>query len=167
MEYEEFRNAVFNAVHELISGGMSYREFAERLDASSNDTAVFSHTRIWGFHKNNARLPFDVMQEIADRAQIDYQLTNGVERGDKPAESIPALEEMLRCQISQALSVGISYKSMGRKTGMSHEWIRLFHSGGGMDASKLFYLANYLGVKYDLRPRKIRRKELLLAVGGA
>ena len=123
---------------------LSYREVAAIVG--------WSHTQLWSFHKQHCKLQFDVLNRLALLFREPYFLTNSPRDTDiKTSFNVEDLIIAVRETLDTVMSAGISYRKIGEKTGISHEWVRCFHvKQAKIEVRKLLLLADYIGVPYDL-----------------
>lgn len=123
---------------------LSYREIAAIVG--------WSHTQLWSFHKQHCKLQFEVLDRLAVLFREPYLLSNTVANSSLgPCLSVEELVTAVRNTLSDVTADGISYRKIGNKTGISHEWVRCFHiKEATIEVRKLLSLANYIGVPYEL-----------------
>lgn len=123
---------------------LSYREIAAIVG--------WSHTQLWSFHKQHCKLQFEVLDRLALLFNEPYLLAKQVPGSDlEPCLSVEEIIAAVRDTLQKATSEGISYRKLGEKTGISHEWVRCFHvKEATIEVRKLLLLANYLDVPYEL-----------------
>ena len=123
---------------------LSYREVAAIVGSS--------HTQLWSFHKQHCKLQFDVLDRLALLFREPYLLTNSSPSTD--TETCFGVEDLIasvRETLDVVTAAGISYRKIGEKTGISHEWVRCFHvKQAKIEVRKLLLLADYIGVPYEL-----------------
>lgn len=147
--YESLERSI---CEDMSQTSLSYREVAAIVG--------WSHTQIWSFHKQNCKLQFEVLDRLALLFSRPYLFTNVTGRGQKPVYTIDDLIRKTRQAIGENMHHGISYRKIGRITGISHEWVRCFHSKEAtIDVRKLLSIANYLGVHYELSNEKALRRQ--------
>lgn len=129
---------------------LSYREVAAVVG--------WSHTQLWSFHKQNCKLQFEVLDRLALLFNEPYLLTNSSSHSRNAQQTHTSVEEIVhavRTSLDEAATSGISYRKIGKKTGISHEWVRCFHvKKATIEVRKLLSLANFLGIAYELSNAK-------------
>lgn len=123
---------------------LSYREIAAIVG--------WSHTQLWSFHKQHCKLQFEVLDRLALLFNEPYLLSNAAPESDlETSSSIEDIILAVRTALNKATSEGISYRKIGEKTGISHEWVRCFHvKEATIEVRKLLLLASFIGVPYEL-----------------
>ena len=122
---------------------LSYRTIAADIG--------WSHTQLWLFHKQECKLQFDMLSSLANFFDMPYQIQfiPSTYSGDI-CRSMGELPAMTRAALSDAVEQGVSYRKVGQRTGISHEWIRCFHvKEANIEARKLMMLAEHLSVAYE------------------
>ena len=128
---------------QLDATQLSYRTIATDIG--------WSHTQLWLFHKQKCKLQFDMLSNLANFFDVPYQIqfVPSAHSGDI-CRSIDELPTVTRAALSDAIQQGVSYRKIGQRTGVSHEWIRCFHvKEANIEARKLMMLAEHLSVAYE------------------
>ena len=128
----------------FTSSRLSYREVAAIVG--------WSHTQLWSFHKQHCKLQFEVLDRLALLFKEPYLLSNRSETSDiETCMNVEEIVAAVRTSLTKAASEGISYRKIGEKTGISHEWVRCFHvKEATIEVRKLLLLADYVDVPYEL-----------------
>ena len=122
---------------------LSYREIAAIVG--------WSHTQLWSFHKQHCKLQFEVLDRLATLFNEAYLLSNTTDDEKETCFTVEDLVQSVRDTLDVVTTDGISYRKIGEKTGISHEWVRCFHvKKATIEVRKLLLLANYIGVPYEL-----------------
>lgn len=139
--YEELEAAIRE---QLTHTRLSYREIAAIVG--------WSHTQLWSFHKQNCKLQFEVLDRLALLFKEPYLLTHYITDTTVPIyRSVDEIVVAVREALTKATTEGISYRKIGDKTNISHEWVRCFHvKEATIEVRKLLLLASFVEVPYEL-----------------
>ena len=123
---------------------MNYRQIAAELG--------IIHTKLWLFHKQNSKLQFNLLDQLAHIFNVPYYLSNRSEEyDDLRANSVDTLNHDVRLALDKTIEAGVGYRKIGEATGISHEWIRCFHVKKAIiDAKKVLSIADFLDVPYEI-----------------